>query len=94
MAKQKKPNKNDVIAEHLSFLETTEGLAYTIQLIRENLTDDVQEIDRLESVKSSLSNDDQDYLQGLIEKRDTLSEQIEVLKIQYKEQTGKDYSDS
>lgn len=80
-----------MLAEHLSFLETSEGLAYTIQLIRENLTDDTQEIDRLESVKSSLSNDDQAYLQALIEKRDTLSDQIEGLRMQYKAQSGKDF---
>jgi hypothetical protein len=83
-----------VLAQHLSFLETSEGLIYIIQLIRENLTDDVQEINRLESVKASLSNDDQNYLQALIEKRDALNDQIEALKMQYKVQTGEDYFDS
>jgi hypothetical protein len=91
VAKKKKSGKTDVISEHLSFLETSEGLIYTIQLIKENIADDAQEIDRLEAAKSSLNIADQDYLQALISKRDILNEQAEALKMQYKEQTGENY---
>jgi hypothetical protein len=81
--------REDPIDDYLESLSDPEGLVQLVGLIEGNIESDWVEIERLKKLGHKISSDDQQYLNELLEKCKTLTDQVEVLKVQYKELTGK-----